>query len=933
MPSDSLLKLFAQHNLAVELEHVCHASPYIEGVLERHSDVIADNLESGQWLTSLQQVDLANLPHTSALKDHAKLSDSEFKRQLRKYRNIHSCRILWHDLTGRADWQSVFRAQSDLADQCVHLVLEFLHTSFTQKYQSPCYDDGKPMRLCIVAMGKWGGQELNFSSDIDFICVYAESGEVDGLNGRRGLSHHEYFTKMTQGLIQILDDITADGFVYRCDTRLRPFGDSGALVVNLPALEQYLLQHGREWERYAYLKARCVSGDENVCQEFEELRRPFVYRRYLDFSVFSKLRDMHAQITVQVKKLDTKNDLKLGRGGIRECEFLIQAMQLLRGGRTRSLQQNRFIAAYEALHSTETWQDPGHKLLNAYVYLRLLENRLQGLYQQQTHALPELESDQKRLARAMGVSDWQRLMADLKGHRDHVENTFNRELSLLGISSHERPVNSQWREKIEQTDIFTQEIRKRFLRIDSTRLYKTLSESSRRVLDRLIFQALEIFLEHQAEQVKPAQLSFAAGNFLGIIRAIGNRPVYFDLLVENPSALRHLLFVCLKSDYLCQQITLRPVLLDELLDARVFEHIPARDEVRTSTLAITRNNQQESSEQLINDLVNNKHMHSFRIAAAEIFNRLPLMQVSDRLSDLAEASLMVIFERVLDETLSKFSLGPLKLDDCGFAILAYGKLGGLELSYTSDLDIVFLFAHKAIPKSHVLHSDMTLRSKFYTRLTQQIIRYLDMPTTMGRLYEVDTRLRPSGNSGFLVSSIEAFARYLREEAWTWEHQALSRARVVLGSTDMHDRIEATRQDILTHAVKRDTLKKDVINMRQKMRQQFDKNHHKSGMVHLKQSPGGMIDLEFLVQYLILQYAAEYPELIVYSDNIRQLEALAAVGLLTEQAAKSLIEAYIKLREKVHLLSLQSKKPMVSEGVLLHERKLIQQQWLEHMHSD
>jgi len=431
MSECSLADVIKKYTLEEQFSRVLVSSPYVIETLNKYTSEFAESLKNDFWFSEVNYT-TKKLSYYSDIEQSK--NDTDCKYRLRRFRNFHSARLLWLDLNNLIEWQVLLKAQSDLADLCVQAALQYLEKEFEHKYHTPLYQNGDPMQLCVVAMGKWGGQELNFSSDIDFIFLYGEKTEVQAKEGRRNLETHEYFIKVSQRLIRLLDDKTADGFVYRCDTRLRPFGDSGPLVVSVAALEQYLTQHGREWERYAYLKARCVSGDSGVCHEFSELRRPFVYRRYLDFGVFAKLRDMHAQIAEQVRKKEFTDNLKLGRGGIRECEFLIQAMQLLRGGRLKALQQTNFLSAYRALQEHGVWFDESDELLNSYVYLRLIENRLQALHQRQTHELPDNTDDQICLVNAMQANSWQSLLDDLASFRTKVVTLFDKHMSLLNLN-------------------------------------------------------------------------------------------------------------------------------------------------------------------------------------------------------------------------------------------------------------------------------------------------------------------------------------------------------------------------------------------------------------------------------------------------------------------------------------------------------------------
>ena len=710
MLASPLHQIIKKYALETQFTKVSRASPYVVEVLQKYSDEFALALEKDLWVSNVNYAETttATLPYLAEITNSN--TDIQCKQALRKFRNFHSARLLWLDLNDLINWQDLLKAQSDLADRCVQAALKYLEHNFSEKYHKPQYANGSSMQLSVIAMGKWGGKELNFSSDIDFILLYGEKTEILGKDGRRDIEAHQYFIKLSQRLISLLDDKTADGFVYRCDTRLRPFGDSGALVVSIAALEQYLTQHGREWERYAYLKARCVTGDELVCNEFKELRRPFVYRRYLDFGVFAKLRDMHAQIAEQVRKKEFTNNLKLGRGGIRECEFLIQAMQLLRGGRLQALQETSFYLAYQAIQEHDIWIDEDSDLINAYIYLRLIENRLQALHQQQIHELPTSADDQQALIYAMQASSWQDMLSTLNSHRERVVYLFDEHMSLLNLDIDESTNKISVDSLLTRLEKYPAVLYADFNELFKSRYYRNLNESTQKTLQNLVNLFLDEFELHDKSKVH--EFETAGRNFLKIIRAIGRRAVYYSLLVERPAALKHLLEVCFASDYLCQQIAQRPILLDELLDARIFSDTPNEHDIHTASLNVLENAKDAELDQFVNDLVVHKHVQSFRIATAEIFKNLPLMKVSDRLSDLAENILSVVVQRVLKETLNKFSLPEMSIEQSGFAILAYGKLGGLELSYTSDLDIVFLYDSSELQKYNPQIQDETELNKF-----------------------------------------------------------------------------------------------------------------------------------------------------------------------------------------------------------------------------
>jgi glutamate-ammonia-ligase adenylyltransferase len=759
-------------------------------------------------------------------------------------------------------------------------------------------------------MGKLGGRELNFSSDIDLVSVFSEAGETDG---PKPLSNDEYFRLLAQRLIGLLNRKTADGFVYRVDVLLRPFGASGPLAVSLPALENYLIQNGRDWERYAYVKARVVNDWPDADYFYRDVLRPFVYRRYLDFGVFSSLRDMKALIEAEVARREFHDNLKLGPGGIREIEFIVQSMQLVRGGTIEELRERELLRVLPRLARHGCL--PGDTVVEldaAYRFLRRAENALQAINDQQTQELPVDVADQARLALALGFPAWETFRSELERHREAVSRHF-REIVFGGGagSAHRHPAAADpgrvWREEPDadaQAAILhgagcavPEGILEPLRRLRLSGAVQRMDQHGRERLD-LLMPALVALAVRQPD---PA---LAMNGVAKVIEAIGRRSAYFALLNENPAARERLVSLCGLSDFLASQVAAHPLLLDELLDPRLFGEPPTREELAGELAIRLQGVAAEDQERRLDSLRNFQQAALFRIAVADLSGILPLMKVSDRLTETAE----LVLQAALDQGWAELSArhgrprcrdgGPLR--DAEFAIVAYGKLGGLELGYGSDLDLVFL--HDSAGEAQQTDGEKPLENAvFFARLARRIISIATMLTPAGQLYDVDTRLQPSGRKGLLVSSLAAFDLYQRESAWTWEHQALLRSRAIAGSPRVQGAFEDIRRRVLTAHVHWDRLRQDVLDMRERMVRELVRDT--AEVFDIKQSRGGITDIEFMVQYLVLREAHHHPDLIRWSDNIRQLKALAANGILARGEEMLLADAYRGYRRRVHRLAL------------------------------
>jgi len=840
------------------------------------------------------------------------VDDASFMDELRRFRRRQLVRIAWRDIAGFADVETILVELSLLADVCIRAACHRAGATLTARHGIPVGEDGTPLELMVLGMGKLGGGELNFSSDIDLVFLFPEHGET---NGARALEHEEYFARLGRKVAQLLGTVTAEGFVYRVDLRLRPFGESGPQVVSFDAFEDYLQQHGRDWERYAYVKARPVHGAGPFDELYRNVLRPFVFRRYLDFSVFESLREMKDLIAREVERRELRDNVKLGPGGIREIEFIVQAFQLIRGGGKPALQTRRLLEALPLLAGQKLLPASAvEELGDSYRFLRRVENRLQERNDEQTHDLPQDELGRARLALAMGAPDWASLAAELERHRQRVSGHFR--ALIIGPGEHgpgdatdraletmlEPETSDERRRELLQLarigDITAVLERLNLLR--ESAYYRRLDETGRRRLHTLLPSLLKAIAGGDGEAV-------ALGRVLHVIELIGGRTVYLALLNENAVARRRLVELCAHSQFLTDQIAAFPLLLDELLDERLVETVPSRAEFEQDLRARMAGAETGDPEQQIDLLRQFKRVAVFRVAVPDLTGRLPLMKVSDRLTDIAELicaeALSLSWEQIVERHgVPQYGPDETHLGQAGLIVVAYGKFGGIELGYSSDLDLVFL--HDSVGEvQRTTGPKVVDNGVFFLRLVQRLVHVLSVHTAAGRLYEVDTRLRPSGKGGLLVQSLEGFGDYQRGEAWTWEHQALLRARVVAGDPVLRERFEALRRDILRFAVRRATLRDDVRTMRERMRGELSKSGPEQ--FDLKQDAGGITDIEFLAQYWTLHWAERYPELVTYSDNIRQLESLASADLVPQSTVDVLTGAYRAYRQRMHHLSLEA----------------------------
>lgn len=919
--------------LEKSLPQVWASSEFVAHACLREIELLPRLLTTGKILESVD-VDWLRVQLDSALQSTS--NDMELQSVLRRFRLQHMVRIAWRDIAGWAPLNETLLDLSNLADVCVQAAYARAYEQFTALYGTPIgRDSGLQQSLLILAMGKLGGRELNYSSDIDLIFLYPEAGET---NAVEPVANEEFFVRLGQRMIQWLANKTVDGFVFRVDMRLRPFGDSGPLVVSFDSLETYLQQHGRDWERYAFVKARPITAMDEYQGLYKNVIRPFVYRRYLDFSVFESLRNMKQMIAREVARRELHDHVKLGPGGIREVEFITQAFQLLRGGNDVQLQSRELQQVLPRLVGQKLLtQQAVDELLAAYRYLRLVENRLQEWSDNNTHYLPKTDEARLRLAVALNYLDCSSLLAELNEHRQRVSHWFasivfgganeisetsaSQDIFLDAVTPEDDRLRAMQALGISDAPHFVQQLQQ----VRDSTYFKRLDEVGRSRLTVLLPQILRLIAK-QADQ----HTVFA--RVLRIIEKIGGRTVYLALLNEHSHVLALMIDLCAQSEFLADQIAAFPLLLDELIDARLMTDLPTRDSLAADLALKMDSAEPDDDERQVELLREFQRIAMFRIAVADLTGRMPLMKVSDRLTDLAE----LIVRRVLSMAWQQLTQrhGQPRCGEsektsrpAGVVIVAYGKLGGIELGYGSDLDLVFL--HDSTGTFQQTDGAQPLEnSVFFARLGQRLVHLLTTHTRAGRLYEVDVRLRPNGKGGLLVQSLTSFEQYQRKEAWTWEHQALLRARAIAGDTKLCTEFERIRTEILRQAIRRDGLREEVRNMRQRMRDELSKAQARQ--IDLKQDAGGIADIEFLVQYWMLRWADDYPPIILFSDNIRHLESLASGNLIPQQEVDFLTATYRKYRERMHHASLSGEEALIGADEFVDERQRVIQLWHQTM---
>ena len=874
------------------LQKTLRCSRYAKHVLEADPSLL--NWLQENYLTPCDRAEMQTL-----LQQYGLGPDDEtgLARAVRKLRKLVMVKLILRDLNGLCDLDEVMQAMTALAEVCIQRAQACLMQSLQAQFGVPLGENGTtPQPLLVIGMGKLGGGELNVSSDIDLIFVYPEDGETDG---SRKLSNHEFFTRLGRRLINLINEPTGDGYVFRVDMRLRPYGDSGPLVMSFAALEEYLVSQGREWERYAWIKARVVAPQESSkmqsskahCPQTAELMRlvqPFIFRKYLDFGAIDSMRKLHAQIRQEVQRRDRLNNIKLGPGGIREIEFTAQVFQLIRGGRDAQLRIRPTQAALQYLAKNGQIPEPVVAGLDAaYIFLRNLEHRLQYLDDQQTQELPEKPEDRAIIANAMNYANYAALLDDLNRHRALVNQQFE---LIFGAPEEGQDDEQFWHEGISAEELqprlekfgyrAANDSAQRLLQLQAGSRYRQLPELSRQRLDKLIPQ----FIGLCALQANPDE---TLSRLLALLEGISRRAAYLAFLAEYPQAMQRLTRMVAASSWAGEYMAQHPALLDELLDAREMYQPPEWQQL-DHNLQSRLDDCAGDAERQLDVLRLVQQEQTFQLLAMDLQGLLPLEKLSDHISDLADLLLRHVLE------LSWATARKRHRDEPKFAIIAYGKLGGKELGYASDLDLIFLYDDG--------HPDA---QENYARLGQRINTMLSSHTSTGRLYETDLRLRPNGASGLLVSTVEAFAEYQQKHAWMWEHQALTRARFSAGDAAVGTAFEGIRRQVLCQPRDPATLRKEILAMRQKM---LDGHPNDSGLFDIKHDRGGMVDIEFMVQYLVLAYAHQHPQLAANIGNLALLKLAGELGLIPTDLAEQTRTLYRTLRQAQHRIRLNSQLP-------------------------
>ena len=855
---------------------------------------------------------------------------------LRRFRTREMIRIAFRELSGWSDLLESVNDLSALADACLEGALSVIYQWMIEESGIPVGKNGQPQRLAVIGFGKLGGRELNFSSDIDLMFAFPETGKTQGRD--KSISNEEFFARLCHRLIDVIGKNMAEGFVFRVDTRLRPYGDSGPIAMSLDAMESYYQEQGREWERYALIKARAVAGDKILGRALLDRLKPFVYRRYLDYGTFESLREMKRKIEREVTRKGMKANIKLGPGGIREVEFFGQIFQLLRGGVNIDYQKRGILAILQTLvrdnNISEYVKD---ELSEAYVFLRYVENRLQMFDDRQTHSLPEEDvPDRYRLALSMGFMDWQGFSVALADHMSKVHNHF---LALLVRDNSESRIDEQVK---RINDVWSN-----LSNIDTN--LKLLKEIGFDPADEA-FAILQNFLEI----IKSSDVSLKGGKRINLlvphiikasaasenpgqvlkrifelIKSVRQRSCYVSLLIENADALIHLVKLAGSSPWIISFLSRHPLLLDELLDPRtLYAPLEKEDLKKEIQLRFDRLPEADLEFQL-DDLRVFKQINTLRICAADVAGLLPLMKVSDRLTCLAESLLDWVMDMAWDHMVEKYGVpsGVIDSDHKGFGIIAYGKLGGFELGYGSDLDLVFLhIGEKGYTRGGLLQP--VDNAQFYVRMGQRIIHFLSTMTRTGKLYETDMRLRPSGSAGVLVTHIDGFEDYQKKSAWTWEHQALIKARAITGDGRVRERFEKIREEILSMKREESKLRDAICDMRARMRAELSVSS--GAHFDLKNDSGGIVDIEFLVQFFVLLNAGRYPSLIKWTDIVRQLNSLALAGIFDDKTSYILKQAYLVFRFYNHRLTLQERPAVLPNDQFTEIRDQVKQIWKQYL---
>ena len=946
--------------LTLQLIRALVGSEYILESCCRYPDLLLHWLLSDSPFSALTPIKIIDAIETACSDT---LTLAEFDSLLRRLRRRFMTALYWRDLNHLSDFDEVSHAMTTMAEVFLQQTLDFHYRQLIVKLGLPIgKKSGRPQPMLVIGMGKLGGGELNVSSDIDLIFAFPEAGTTQTLSSTIKISvveNQQFFIQLGQRVIKSLNEVRADGFVFRVDMRLRPYGQSGPLVSNFTALENYYESQGRDWERFAAVKARVVACatlpdlvqslviEQESKESLYAVLVPFTYRQYIDFSMVESLRKLKKMIAQEVKRKGLQGDVKLGAGGIREIEFIAQSFQLIRGGRDTRLQERNLLSVLNVIKDNHYLESEiVASLREAYLFLRKTEHAIQAYQDMQTQQLPFDGVDCERLAWMVSRESWDNFFALLEKHRKFVNDEFQKIIADPDIKDKEGKEDKQYKKEAEEWQLLWS-----FLSIESVlpqlgaakesiifllREFKesrnviSLSSGAREKLDECVPLLLQaVYVKYSSDIIEP---KITLERLLAWFESIVTRTSYLSLILENPQILEHLTRLFAASSWVAQTLTQIPSLLDELLSPSTLYSLPERNSLRDELRQRLLRLEPDDVEVHMETMRYFRLAHNLQVAACEIVGSLPLMKVSDYLTFTAEVVLEQTFQLAWRLIVERHGYPPEVSDESPhFLIVGYGKLGGIEMSYSSDLDLVFIYD---VDAQAMTDGQRPVDSQtFYTRLGQKIIHLLNARTLSGQLYEVDMRLRPSGNSGLLVSSLAAYSRYQQNDAWVWEHQALVRARPIVGDTFLVDHFISLRRKVLNQERDVSALKVEVIKMREKMREHLGVRPKSKGNspenteFHLKQDAGGIVDIEFMVQYAVLAWSHQHPTLNEWTDNIRILESLQNIGFIEAGQANQLIEIYQSYRAFSHRLALQQRSSSVIEGEpFVMERQQVKALW-------
>lgn len=897
-----------------QLQKTLHASQYAEQVLSLHQATLEHDYAIDQFQQSLSTAQIQQLvyDHLVNIQD-----ENTWMKVLRILRARLMFRWIWQDANQLTNVVKLTRELSDFADACIVAAKDFARIPLLAKHGEPMGYNGKLQDLIVIGMGKLGAQELNLSSDIDLIFAFDEQGES---NGRKCIDVQQFCILWGQKLIYLLDHITADGFVFRVDMRLRPWGDGSALAISHVALEKYLSQHGREWERYAWIKARIITGGQDG-DSLLDMTRPFVFRKYVDYTAFEAMREMKAMIEREVARRNIADDIKLGAGGIREVEFIVQVFQLIYGGAKLELQDRQCLVSLKHLGEAGLLDHQSvEDLEDAYLFLRRVEHAIQALNDQQTQSLPTEPELRQRIIDTLGFDDWDAFIDFLNQKRTKVTFQFEHLIKEKGLDS---PIESFSQLESQLNEILDSNAQNLIHEFWYGHAIKKLPAKAVQRLKEFWPHLVEAVLQSNSPQVALMRL-------MPLVESVMRRTVYLVMLIESKGALQRLVKMATVSPWICEELTHYPVLLDEFLSMD-FE-LPRRDYLEDSLRQQLLRIEIDQVEDQMRVLRLFKKSNVLTVAASDVLAESPLMKVSDALTDIAEVSVIATLNLAY-QTVAKRHGYPVdaeglrcSLDHMAYAVIGYGKVGGIELGYGSDLDLVFI--HYMDEQADTDGQKAISGFEFAMRVAQKFMSLMTTQTLDGRVYEIDTRLRPSGEAGLLVTSLKAFEQYQLKSAWLWEHQAIVRARSIAGEQSLRAKFEELRCRVLTLPREEETVRKEVLNMRQKMKDHLgsSKDQKKDGIFHLKQDAGGIVDIEFMAQYVVLAWSGTNPDLAHYSDNVRILEDAAKAGCLSSDDVSALIQAYLSERAESHRLALANHNMQVSAADWHDTREVVCKLW-------